>query len=247
MIGFFRSLRRNLLGKNRITRYLLYALGEIVLVVIGILIALQINNWNQRQSDLEQERETVRSLKLEFEKNLIDLEISIQSIQAFIGAGELLLEYTGPEYKDGTLQEVDSLISMTPRMDVWDPSLYTLSNIKTSGKLANLSSEDLKLKLIEWESFYGNLEDWFDFYVQGGAQYFTYLENNANTRNLNSGGPFLFGTSRFPGSNEELLRMESFENKLVGRVSVNGFILQFYLEARGRLKEIIAACDAYEE
>ena len=47
MIAFLRKVRRKLLSQNRITRYLAYAFGEIILVVIGILIALQINNWNE--------------------------------------------------------------------------------------------------------------------------------------------------------------------------------------------------------
>ena len=57
MISFFRKIRQSLLAENRLTRYLLYALGEILLVVIGILIALQINTWSdeKKQSRLEQE------------------------------------------------------------------------------------------------------------------------------------------------------------------------------------------------
>ncbi len=57
MIKFFRRIRQRLLIENRASKYLLYALGEIILVVIGILIALQINNWNeaQKQQRLEQE------------------------------------------------------------------------------------------------------------------------------------------------------------------------------------------------
>ncbi|MCA6075052.1 DUF6090 family protein [Fulvivirga sedimenti] len=57
MISFFRKIRQKLLAQNRLSKYLLYALGEILLVVIGILIALQINTWNdaKKQSRLEQE------------------------------------------------------------------------------------------------------------------------------------------------------------------------------------------------
>jgi hypothetical protein len=52
MIKFFRKIRQNLLNKKKVGKYLLYAIGEIILVVIGILIALQINNWNEeRKSD----------------------------------------------------------------------------------------------------------------------------------------------------------------------------------------------------
>lgn len=49
MIKFFRRIRQKLLMENRASKYLLYAIGEIVLVVIGILIALQINNWNENR------------------------------------------------------------------------------------------------------------------------------------------------------------------------------------------------------
>ncbi len=51
MIKFFRRIRQKLLSENKFSKYLLYAIGEIVLVVIGILIALQINNWNERRKE----------------------------------------------------------------------------------------------------------------------------------------------------------------------------------------------------
>lgn len=51
MIKFFRSIRQSLLTENKFSKYLLYALGEIILVIIGILIALQINNWNENRKN----------------------------------------------------------------------------------------------------------------------------------------------------------------------------------------------------
>ena len=51
MIKFFRKIRYNLMSENKTGKYLKYAIGEIVLVVIGILIALSINNWNQKSLD----------------------------------------------------------------------------------------------------------------------------------------------------------------------------------------------------
>jgi hypothetical protein len=50
MINFFRKIRKKLLTQNKVSKYLLYALGEILLVVVGILIALQVNNWNEDRS-----------------------------------------------------------------------------------------------------------------------------------------------------------------------------------------------------
>jgi len=49
MIKFFRRIRQKLITEGSLSKYLIYAIGEILLVVIGILIALQINNWNEKQ------------------------------------------------------------------------------------------------------------------------------------------------------------------------------------------------------
>ena len=62
MIRFFRTIRQRLLAQNRFTKYLVYATGEIVLVVIGILIALQINNWNEERKRKENSQATIEQI-----------------------------------------------------------------------------------------------------------------------------------------------------------------------------------------
>ncbi len=69
MLKFFRQIRQKLLTENRFSKYLIYAIGEIFLVVIGILIALQINNWNEAQKNKQEERQALLDLKYEFETN----------------------------------------------------------------------------------------------------------------------------------------------------------------------------------
>ena len=64
MIAFFRTLRQRLLAENRASRYLLYAVGEIILVVIGILIALQVNNWNENRKKTAYELTMLREIDL---------------------------------------------------------------------------------------------------------------------------------------------------------------------------------------
>lgn len=67
MIKFFRHIRQRMIKENRISKYLLYATGEIVLVVIGILIALQINNWNENRKEADQAEELFAELYAELE------------------------------------------------------------------------------------------------------------------------------------------------------------------------------------
>lgn len=68
MIKFFRKIRKKLLEQNRVSKYLLYAIGEIVLVVIGILIALQINNWNEIRKEKALEKELINLLISDLEE-----------------------------------------------------------------------------------------------------------------------------------------------------------------------------------
>jgi hypothetical protein len=68
MIKFFRKIRQRLLTENKFSKYLLYAIGEIILVVIGILIALQINNWNEKRLQ-KQELKNIYSIVAEDLKN----------------------------------------------------------------------------------------------------------------------------------------------------------------------------------
>lgn len=70
MIKFFRKVRQKLLSKNKFSKYLLYAIGEIVLVVIGILIALQINNWNENKKTEAEEIKILSNLKIDLESTL---------------------------------------------------------------------------------------------------------------------------------------------------------------------------------
>lgn len=77
MINFFRSIRRRLFTEGKATRYLLYAIGEIVLVVIGILIALQINTWNENRKLREREQVLLLELKSNLQTNIENLESDI--------------------------------------------------------------------------------------------------------------------------------------------------------------------------
>ena len=66
MIKLFRTIRQNLLNEGKTSRYLKYAIGEIILVVIGILIALQINNWNIKRLNLEKETKYLKEINNNF-------------------------------------------------------------------------------------------------------------------------------------------------------------------------------------
>ena len=81
MIKFFRNIRRRLLRENRFTRYLIYAIGEIILVVIGILIALQVNNWNEDRKKLNRRTTITYSLVNDLKKDSLFLNSIILQVE----------------------------------------------------------------------------------------------------------------------------------------------------------------------
>ena len=73
MIKFFRKIRQRLLTENKFIKYLIYAIGEILLVVIGILIALQVNNWNEERKLRALELELLQEYQEELQYNYQEL------------------------------------------------------------------------------------------------------------------------------------------------------------------------------
>ncbi|QIE58987.1 hypothetical protein G5B37_05250 [Rasiella rasia] len=93
MIKFFRKIRQRLLSENKFSKYLIYAVGEIVLVVIGILIALQVNNWNENRIIKRTEVKYLTELSEAIDLDIIDLKSNINNSQKTIESIDLLLNH----------------------------------------------------------------------------------------------------------------------------------------------------------
>ena len=78
MIKFFRKIRQNLLSKGKTGKYFKYAIGEIILVVIGILIALSINNWNEQRKFREFEIFTLKEVKNNLKNDSVQIQMILQ-------------------------------------------------------------------------------------------------------------------------------------------------------------------------
>jgi hypothetical protein len=105
MIKFFRKIRQNLLVENKTGKYLKYAFGEIVLVVIGILIALQINNWNERKNNITKTTNILKEIQLDL---INDIKNVNQGFDDFIRADSILElivtnKYTFEDFKSKKL------------------------------------------------------------------------------------------------------------------------------------------------
>lgn len=90
MIKFFRKIRQQLLSENKFSKYLIYAIGEIILVVIGILIALQINNYNEAKKLKDKEIILLTEMKRNLQQDLLDINYNIRHNRSRLYSNELI-------------------------------------------------------------------------------------------------------------------------------------------------------------
>ena len=155
MIKFFRHIRKDLMEKNKTGRYLKYAIGEIVLVVIGIMIALQINNWNENRKDKISEKDYYCKLLEDFELDRLNIvRLSNESDYKIETAKKLLLEL--PQ-KDKSKTYLINTYIQAIRTNVFAPSKVAILDITSSGKLSLIKNDSLKKNLLRYYAELDNL------------------------------------------------------------------------------------------
>lgn len=133
MIKFFRRIRQNLLSEGKTGKYLKYAFGEIVLVVIGILIALQINNWNEDRIAYAKSKNYLYEIVKDLASDTIKFNRGIQQISGMIEDEEWVLSKTS--YSE---EEIDRVMDCFGRF-YWDLSI----NDRAFLKIQNSESSQL--------------------------------------------------------------------------------------------------------
>lgn len=151
MIKFFRRIRQKLLREKQFSKYLLYAIGEILLVVIGILIALQINNWNEDRKNLEKENYYLNSIKTSIRLSQSELDRVITDAQHISSSADtlfLLLAHKNYDRLNGIF--IDSLL-----FSAGDYSLISLNDggiqeILNTGSLDLIRDDRIRIDLASW-------------------------------------------------------------------------------------------------
>jgi len=146
MIKFFRSIRQKLLSENKISKYLIYAIGEIVLVVIGILIALSINNWNQEIKTKKQEIKILTELKNDLKTNLNEIIETYNTTSSRQLSTALILDYfENNRTLDDSLKSAFENINMDGLFNIANT---TFKYIESEG-INSLSNDTLRIRVTE--------------------------------------------------------------------------------------------------
>ena len=186
MIKFFRKIRYNLMSENKTRKYFKYAICEIVLVVIGILIALSINNWNENTKLAQKEIDIAREIYNELNEN-------IESVTNQLGLWEKrnknlfkLSDIIDSDNLSLTNREFDSLM-----LYVISYNNFKLKNSKFSKVLASESFEFKKSKqiltdMLSLNADYNTLMAYYEFNVTNAENVIKpYLVKNYALRNFN--------------------------------------------------------------
>jgi hypothetical protein len=157
MIKVFRNLRQGVFTERKFSNYLIYALGEIILVVIGILIALAINNSNQQRITRQKEQIYLQGLRIEFQISKAKLqELMAVNKQNYEGASELIQLMSDGSGTVGERQ-FSELLYNTFAFDIaFNPNNSLLQEMISSGSLKDISDTELRKYLTNWLS---TLED----------------------------------------------------------------------------------------
>lgn len=258
MIKLFRNTRKNLLAEGRTTKYLKYAIGEIILVVIGILIALSLNNWKDVAIQNKEEVQTLRQIREEFKANLLQLDEKISMRSAMVNAGAMLIEY----HDDPSIIVPDSVVVYLARTTV-SPTFDPITNdLISGGRLYLIQNLELRSKLSKWPSDLVQVteEETAWIFILRNV-YMPFLYQNYPMRNINAAKwnrldvvqtllldktkktPAIFSKSKMPVDVAAFLANPKLADLLSSVVSSSLFAKTQSESLRETIKEILALID----
>ncbi|WP_235299469.1 DUF6090 family protein [Portibacter marinus] len=215
MIKFFRKIRRRLVAETKFSKYLLYAIGEIVLVVIGILIALQINNWNEKRKIRKNEIIILEQLNEDLSKNLEEV-LEIKSILTKAsGNSKSFLRFLNSQNN-----HVDSISVWLDKLDrnpIFNNANTTYKNLENNPNKI-ISNDTLRLRItLMYEKEFKNIDVRENGYKTHFYPEFKkhQRENFTMTTSVSEDGKEIIFDYNRPKNIEDLKKNDGFKNALI--------------------------------
>lgn len=229
---------------QKISKYLIDRIGELIVVILGIIIALQINNWNENRKTKISEENYLESLLNEFNSNLTRLQKTKEINAGNIDCALEILKHTKPQYPELATFEFDSLFfGIVLREVQFRPGSGVIDEIISSGKLGIFSNKRLRYEIASWESLMQAVKFQEQEHANNRNDLMIFCSSSFNTREAlinNFGDVFEISPSKFKVKNELLLQSVNFENKVVGFYVTAKYLNEIhYLALENKMKEIV--------
>ena len=236
MINFFRKTRKKLADKNQFLKYSRYAIGEIILVMVGILLALQVNTWNEGRMKIVEEKSILENINAEFLKNKDAFDKTHNNAKQALNASKLLSSLIGSAHKDLSGINIDSLLYYVFEYTNLTVSENTLSDLTQSGKLQIIRSSQLKNDIYNWTRQKELINDNYFLCRSKSALLIGYLESRYSLKNVDMYAPFEWQVkSRLPNDKFQIFNELEFENILENVI----YAQYTYLKALAKMENII--------
>ncbi len=177
MIKFFRRIRQKLLSENKFSKYLLYAIGEIVLVVIGILLALQINTWNTHKNEQAKEQLYLKSFYNDIQVNLKELDRVLTKSEWTISTTDSLLRHADGQLELNSTEEVEELVMGTANYTLFLSQEGTINDIFGSGDLSLIRNDSIRKAMVNWIADLKYLKEYETLGKDNQLKYIGYLKS----------------------------------------------------------------------
>ena len=150
MISLLRRIRQKLIASGSVTKYLLYAIGEILLVVIGILIALQVNNWNEENKSSAEEQLLLVNLRTDFQTRLDELnELTVVRSKS-LETIHALTEYIDAPTIPKNTAVLDTMMANMNNLLLFNDQFKVLDVLFNTGRIDQVNNRELKMLLLNW-------------------------------------------------------------------------------------------------
>jgi len=130
--------------------------------MIGILLALQVNNWNEHQKVIKAEKEILKNLTQEFQSNKRELQRQKTIVHMTFESNSVLMSYFDKEKSQLQGMNMDSLIFYSVEFDQYNPSENTIQDLLQSGRFDLISNDRLKNLLFDWTREYKIAQERYD-------------------------------------------------------------------------------------
>jgi AraC-like DNA-binding protein len=249
MIKFFRHIRKELMETGKTGKYLKYAIGEIALVVIGILIALQINNWNENSITQKNQEKYLVLLKNEAINNLNAIKISKRGISNTFKGQRKVVELIDSDHdtiSEQYLSQVFSEVFFFTNHFRYENNV--LLELKTTGELKNISNDSIRNNLMGLEalvsSIKGQEESVEEMYKISTSFNRRYGSIREIFDDMGFNDSLNFPKEKKHISNIPLLKLKEFENNLIGYTGTVYNLLNWqYPKLEKHLNKLIVLID----
>lgn len=245
MTKILRKMREKLISEKKFTNYLFYAIGEIILLVIGILIAIHINNLNNINKKEEREQEYLIAIKHELTNNLKTIKKEKEKLIQSLEGQRSLIELINVESDELSEKDLSHLLNQAFSNEIllnYENGVFT--ELLNSGGLIDISSKTIKNKIASWDGIMTNVrkQEYKFYYIRDQIKN-CILENGDIRTLMDDEGLSKWAkavTSKKNNSNKPLLKSQYFENLLIiYLVTGNTLHEETYTELKNSIHELL--------